>query len=190
MAATNSERLETRSSSEIATAPVLRDVRTPSLVSLVGQTGAGKSTIVKFLIDLKSRERPEPFPTPIVGMPGKDVPTSEDVHLYIDPCSALSDNPLFYADCEGLEGGGREPVGAKVRKKKWRGSKMAQDQVVEESSLRTRHGSERELMWAVSPDRRSREFAVSNLYPRLLYTFSDVIIFVLRNPRCVINGSV
>lgn len=30
---------------------------------------------------------------------------------------------------------------------------------------------------------RKREFAVSQLYPRVLYTFSDVVVFVLRNPR-------
>ncbi|KAL2679358.1 hypothetical protein Neosp_010132 [[Neocosmospora] mangrovei] len=28
-----------------------------------------------------------------------------------------------------------------------------------------------------------REFSVTQLYPRLLYTFSDVVVFVLRNPR-------
>jgi len=61
-------------------------------------------------------------------------------------------------------------VGAKRPQKKWHGSKMAQDQAVEESSLRTRHRSEREL---IGRSRRTDEqgVAVSNLYPRLLYTF-------------------
>ncbi|UPX14192.1 uncharacterized protein EKO05_0004682 [Ascochyta rabiei] len=45
--------------------------------------------------------------------------------------------------------------------------------------------SERELGWADTNSLRSREFAVTNLYPRLLYTFSDVIVFVLKNPRVV-----
>lgn len=38
-------------------------------------------------------------------------------------------------------------------------------------------------MWADTPQTQKREFAVGNLYPRILYTFSDVVVFVLRNPR-------
>ncbi|OCK84171.1 hypothetical protein K432DRAFT_289452 [Lepidopterella palustris CBS 459.81] len=184
VASTNSERFDARMSSHAASDPALGDVRTPSLVSLVGQTGAGKSTLVKLLIDLKLRE-PASYPTPVVGMSGKDVPTSDDVHLYVDPYSALSGAPLFYADCEGLDGGQREPFAAQLRRKIWRTSKPLQDQDAEDSSFKSRYGSERELLWADSSNRRSREFAVSNLYPRLLYTFSDVIIFVLRNPRVI-----
>lgn len=43
--------------------------------------------------------------------------------------------------------------------------------------------SEREITWADNALRRSREFAVTNFYPRLLYTFSDVVVFVLREAR-------
>jgi hypothetical protein len=48
--------------------------------------------------------------------------------------------------------------------------------------------STRELVWASEDaSRRTRNFAVANLYPRLLFSFSDTIIFVLKNPR-VIEG--
>ncbi len=41
----------------------------------------------------------------------------------------------------------------------------------------------RELSWAISPEKITREFFVQNLYPRLLYAFSDIIVFVVGNQR-------
>lgn len=122
------------------------------------------------------------YATPVIGAVGEDVPTSGDVHLYSDPQTADSENPILYADCEGLEGGEREPLGA-WRKAKDKGSKFGRIGSSEQNVPNISHTSEREITWADTSVKRSREFAVTHLYPRLLCTFSDVVVFVLKNPR-------
>ena len=45
------------------------------------------------------------------------------------------------------------------------------------------------IEWANDPEKCKREFAVKNLYPRILYAFSDIVVFVLRNDRLVCSVS-
>lgn len=124
--------------------------------------------------------------TPVVGsIRNADVPTSGDVHLYTDPNSYLSPNPILYADCEGLAGGEREPQGAKSKFMKHLGSNKRSNTTksFEKNRRNTTQSSERQITWATTPEKQTREYAVTQLYPRLLYTFSDVVVFVLKNPR-------
>lgn len=114
------------------------------------------------------------------------MPTSGDVHLYTDPKTYLSENPILYADCEGLSGGEREPKGAKLKILR----RLAENTIGVsnttksfEQGRRNLRRSEREIKWASTSETQSRQFAVAQLYPRLLFTFSDVVVFVLKNPR-------
>lgn len=132
------------------------------------------------LVSLKehkfSMHADSPFESPVVGSMKHDKsPTSGDVHLYADPETAYTRLPMLYADCEGLQGGEMEPAANKLR----RGIKSYPGQ-----GKNFFKGQPRPLVYAKSnSDARNREWAVKKVYPRLLYTFSDVIVFVLRNTR-------
>lgn len=142
----------------------------------------GKSTVIKMLIDRHQLASSDPalttYSSPVVGSAVNDkVPTSGDVHLYADPATSTKQMPLLYADCEGLEGGEIEPYGAQSRKRAGSGSKRFR------SPRLFMKGRPRKIAWADTEDKRRREYAVSELYPRLLYTFSDVVVYVTRNPK-------
>lgn len=106
--------------------------------------------------------------------------TTGDVHPYADPTSYHTSRPILYADSEGLDGGENLPRGVRHRSALFlkRGRTILKDRKV----------IRRPIKWAVDA-KIKREYAVTQLYPRLLYTFGDVVVFVLRNPGYVnVNG--
>lgn len=153
-------------------------------------------------LDAASSDRPDKFPSPVTSSNNDRIPTTGDVHLYADPLSYHTRSPLLYADCEGLDGGEAIPKGLRHRAKEKednssmpllgshsrssRATSTSRSSIFIESKKKlkkSRHGSERDIVWAITPETKKREYAVTQLYPRLLYTFSDVVVFVLRNPR-------
>lgn len=165
-----------------------RRIRYPALVSFVGQTGAGKSSLIRLLIQACAPDNVQPQ-VPVVGSTlHADLPTSGDVHLYADMKTIHGNQPVLYADCEGLDGGERQPMGARSRNKD-KNANMSNDRThsFTKHIRRQHHTSEREISWANTALTRSREYHVRHLYPRLLYTFSDVIVFVMKNPRVIEN---
>lgn len=129
------------------------------------------------------------FPSPVTGSINDNVPTSGDVHLYSDPATYYSATPMLYADCEGLDGGENVPLGARYKRRDdapppaARSSSSRNDPSFRKKIRKVAHSSQRDITWATTPETRKREYAVTQLYPRLLYTFSDVVVFVLRNPK-------
>jgi hypothetical protein len=129
------------------------------------------------------------FPSPVTGSINDNIPTSGDVHLYSDPATYYTATPMLYADCEGLDGGENVPRGARYKHRDdaapptARPSSSRNDPTFRKKLRKVAHSSQRDITWATTPETRKREYAVTQLYPRLLYTFSDVVVFVLRNPK-------
>lgn len=119
------------------------------------------------------------FPVPVVGSSGNNVPTSGDVHLYADPGTIFTQSPVLYADCKGLHGGGSMPVAHRLKMQDEERTPPKLAGSTPENSTRTKLKSRTIIFPAIEGKRSKREFAVKELYPRLLYTFSDVIVFVL-----------
>ncbi|OQV08405.1 hypothetical protein CLAIMM_12685 [Cladophialophora immunda] len=184
----------------LETAQLAGQQRFPQLVSFMGVTRyAGKSTLIKLLLDLKSSDNSgegAEVASPIIGRSESDTPTSADVHLYADSELCTSERPLLYADCEGFDGGEALPIAQLAvdeggRRLEGTSTGPRTSGHVHRLTKKLTASFKRRLKWAVKDtsgeghrDPTSRRgFAVSEMYPKILYAFSDVIVSVLNNPK-------
>jgi hypothetical protein len=92
------------------------------------------------------------------------------VHLFPDPSTSKTLRPCLYADCEGLQGGNQDPV------------------AIQEENSAIKHGRfsfkcrNFLIKWAEGVQ-ISRAWMVKTFYPRILFTFSDVVLYVSKNFR-------
>lgn len=139
-----------------------------------------------------SKETSKQYDKPVVGTQQRaNHPTSGDVHLYQDPGSVATSNPILYADCEGLRGGNTDPLSKVIFTERTADFNAGQrNQLMPKSAGNVATFKKyvsrklRKLLWLKEDDSpHGRQFIVENLYSRILYAFSDVVVFVLKESR-------
>lgn len=136
-----------------------------------GCVGNGKSTIIEMLMrcNAMTTESTMSHSTPAPNLVGDNMPTTGNVHLYADILTSSSERPILYADCEGIASDEILPQGLLDRLRR--------------AAMRRNLKNSERLLWRDNTSKNCRGFAVENLFPKILYTFSDVVVFVLHDSR-------
>lgn len=147
--------------------------------------------MIKLLINLdsdKADENNQLYNGPVIGRSDSSVPTSADVHLYLSPGSTRADHVILCADCEGFEGAERNPVAVSSVISPAHRSGYENSPSTKRHLHKIAQGTKRALKWASREQKdfervSKRGYTVAQMYPRIFYAFSDVIVWVLETPR-------
>ncbi|KAH8880770.1 hypothetical protein GQ53DRAFT_848627 [Thozetella sp. PMI_491] len=177
----------------------------PRLVSFVGNTSAGKSSLIEVLIghlwDSRVTDRDlDGILVPVTGDIITTLPTSSDIHLYHDPIEAKTNpqSPLLFADCEGFEAANHSAA-ARSRAQSMKNMENAAPLHVRQNASKltkwtkdtfnaTMRFMTRNLYW--SDSNTSRSNAVEELFPRLVYNVSDVVVYVVSESNVTSVGKI
>lgn len=176
----------------------------PSFISVLGSTGVGKSTLIRIILKTLGQSNGS-LPAPIIGARDCADSTSSDLHFYIGPVitppasgkgtnnnNSAPSTPKVMKDGIPLGGGGINPNlniqsllfdtegldGTDIPKTLLSklGSKRNKLQLLRQSSPLTPYTT-RQASQVVAYRARRRNH-VEQTYPKLVYLFSDVILYV------------